>query len=1089
MASGTLTGLQHKSYNGGWKSWTAVGSASQYIGSANNHPYCLKFTVPNDNIINAALTFSFNIVKGSSSTSSSGTISWDIRTAGPAEGTTSKQGTSKQNGTWSVSSITESSQKKTFSTSRISSLTKGGTYYLWLTSNVLFQAYSGSSYYSGSIDYTNYTACTAPTSVTVTKTIVSPTGSFDIKWSGAEGGTNNKIVSYDVYLKVTSAGTAPTINNYDKKIWVDVTDNSTSGSTTINLSDLGMSLTRGYKIVCGVVTRGWAGESYYSGIRIGKNPVRINDLPKQPTLNKSDQTIPSTSNGITVTATAGSDNYYTALKVYYSTSKDGNKNQYTSSITINPDSGKKSTYYFWTYDGLEYSSPKSITITKNIAPTISINDTETQVTTYNALGGTGKAGSQLGYAYAIRPNITTHKPGTVKITVEMAVASSDSDTNPISPYEYSYLLPNYSSTSTSAVNLNTYDIHTAAVSKISEATRNEYNIKWRLKFVLNDGIEDSKPVNYPSGGKFYAIARAPSLLGSYNQFKNTDLEGTKSYQIWRKVRMKFYNDASTPIVSVTAKANNTLLSATFNTSTSGNERYVDITLPDGIKGGSEVQITVLLTNSNNSITKKVSCIVTETAAPNMGELTHGGTIIYPFTDTGTYQISMAWPFGNYENIETALLEYNCGTDIDKAIQFVHASDTSGSNLVIKELKKQDQVTWKKNNNGINDTITATLDGSTAYGWGKELGYDIYAGQKTYYCQIRITNLFGKTYTSEPDNGGWLSRIFDFNETAKNLSISSQNLSISGIQWATSNTDSTEWKNFNTVSETSDGNAAQEGMYLKFNLSFDLFTEEAITVQLKRKINNEESILRNKTYPKGELKYATNRTAKNNEVSLVYGPVGTISDATNRVWSFQIANTRGTTESDGVKMKVQRQTAPDIKFTSCSIDQNYKISYSFKQADNGGGSIVNYLCDYDNKNELSSESLNNPSSDGTSSGDIQLEPNVSDWETKSICIKSVSTVNGLIKLEKEYYSNYIIVYKVTPTIAYRKNQLGINTDNPDTGYIIDIRPANENKRIRLYNGISDVIELDLSKVYNNENNTSYPAITIKKGTTEYTLFFD
>ena len=196
------------------------------------------------------------------------------------------------------------------------------------------------------------------------------------------------------------------------------------------------------------------------------------------------------------------------------------------------------------------------------------------------------------------------------------------------------------------------------------------------------------------------------------------------------------------------------------------------------------------------------------------------------------------------------------------------------------------------------------------------------------------------------------------------------------------------------------------------------------------------------------------------------------------------------------MKVQRQTAPDINFTSCSVDQNYKISYSFKQTDNGGGSIVNYLCDYDNKNELSSISLNNPSSDGTSSGDIQLEPNVSDWETKSICIKSVSTVNGLIKLEKEYYSNYIIVYKVTPTVAYRKNQLGINTDSPNTDYIIDIRPTNENKRIRLYNGISDVIELDLSKVYNN-NNDSCPAIVIKKETnegtskkiTEYTLLFD
>ena len=545
--------------------------------------------------------------------------------------------------------------------------------------------------------------------------------------------------------------------------------------------------------------------------------------------------------------------------------------------------------------------------------------------------------------------------------------------------------------------------------------------------------------------------------------------------------MKFYNDTSTPIVSVTATATTPngkviSLNTSVDTSTSGNERYVDITLPDSIEGGSDVQITASLTNSDKTIKKEVSCAVKETAVPNMGPLTHGARIIHPFTDTGTYQISMAWPFGNYEDIESALAGYNCGTDIDKAIQFVHASDTSGSNLVIKVLN------WGKNSN----TISTTLDGSTAYGWKNELGqnelgYDTYAGQKTYYCQIQITNLFGKTYTSDPESGGWLSRIFDFNEKAQSLKIES-------IQWATSN-NPVKWESFTTGSN---GNAAQEGMYFKFNLKFNLFTKEAITVQLKRKINNEESISISKTYPSGssELTYASSQTAETNTVSLIYGPVGTISDIYDRIWNFQIISARGTASTDhGVTMKVQRQTAPDINFTSCSVDQNYKISYSFKQTDNGGGSIVNYLCDYDNKNELSSISLNNPSSDGTSSGDIQLEPNVSDWETKSICIKSVSTVNGLIKLEKEYYSNYIIVYKVTPTVAYRKNQLGINTDSPNTDYIIDIRPTNENKRIRLYNGISDVIELDLSKVYNNDNNTSYPAITVKKGTTEYTLFFD
>ena len=975
---------------------------------------------------------------------------------------------SSYTGTVSISSYGKATASKTIN------LTKNTTYYIYIWSKKLSgegPEYWGAKNWSSSAatitaTETQTTKCSAPTSVTVSKTIVSPTGSFKISWSGATGGTNNQIVSYDVYLKVTSTGTAPTVNNYDKKIWVDVADGTTSGSKTINLSDLGISLTRGHKIVCGVVTRGWAEENYYSGIKIG-SPVKINQLPASPKIVSTNTRVVSASGTeVIFNVAAGSEPDGQSPTLYYATSSTGTKTKFTSPLSKTLNAA--ATYYFYTYDGIEYSPATSINITLNTKPVIENIEANT-ISTYTALNSNGIDGYQKGYVDTIQPKITANKGGTLKIMVEM---SNSNNTDSTTTYDYTYTLPDYNLTSYNNVILDTYDINTAAVNKFSEAIRSSTNIKWRLKFILTDGIDDSDAKYFPAdNGYFYTIAHSPSLLGSYNRFKDSNIEGTNGKEIWRKVRMKFYNDTSTPIASVIAKVDNTLLSATFTTFTSGNERYVDITLPDGIEGGSIVQITVSLTNSNKSITKKVRCAVKETAAPNMGPLTHGARIIHPFTDTGTYQISMAWPFGNYENIETALAEYNCGTD---AIQFVHASDTFGSNLVIKVLN------WGKNS----DTISTTLDGSTAYGWKNELGqnelgYDTYAGQKTYYCQIRITNLFGKTYTSDPESGGWLSRIFDFNETAQNLSISS-------IQWANPN-NPTEWKPFTTGSN---GNAAQEGIYLKFNLSFDLFTEEAITVQLKRKINNKESILIPKTYPKGELDYATGRTAKNNIVSLEYGPIGEISDIYDRIWNFQIISARGTASTaHGVTMKVQRQTAPDINFTSCSVDQNYKISYSFKQADNGGGSIVNYLCDYDNKNELSSESLKSPLSDGTSSGDIQLEPNLSDWETKSICIKSVSTINGLVKLEKEYYSNYIIVYKVTPTIAYRKNQLGINTDNPDTDYIIDIRPTNENKRIRLYNGISDVIELDLSKVYNNENNTSYPAITVKKGTTEYTLFFD
>lgn len=1069
MATGTLTGLQHRCYNGGWNSWTTVGSASQYIGSANKYPYCLKFTVPNDNIINATLTFSFNIVKGSTSTGNSGTITWDIRTAGPATGT-SKQGSSITSGTWSVSGITASSKQKTFSTSVISSLSKGATYYLWLTSDVLFQAYSGSSYYGGSIDYTNYTACSAPTAITASG-IVTPSGTFTISWSGASGGTNNAISSYQIYWKVSSDGSAPTTSSYTGT--KNIASTSTSGSTSITLS----SAQRGYKVVCGIVTRGSAGASYYSGIKTGGS-VKINLLPAKPTVVSTNTTVVSTSGTeVIFNVMAGSDSDGQNCTLYYATSSTGSKTKFTSPLSKTLNAA--TTYYFYTYDGIEYSSPTSISIALNTKPVIN-NIEVNAISTYTALNSNGIDGYQKGYADTIQPKITANKNGILKIMVEMS--GSNDTTTSMTSYDYIYTLPNYNLTSYNNVILNTYDINAAAVNKFSEETRQSTNIKWRLKFILTDGIDDSDAKYFPAGGYFYSIAHAPSLDASFNRFSDSKIPGTIADQIWREVRMKFYNDTSTPIASVTATTTTDdgkeiSLNTTFTTSVSGNNRYVDITLPDNINSNANINITASLTNTSASIIKKVSCTVTETPTPNMGPLIHAGTIIYPFTDTGTYQISMAWPFGNYKDINTALAGYNCSTDIDNAIKFVHASDTSGSNLVIKKLIKQGQVTWEKNNNGINDTISATLDGKTAYGWRNELGYDTYAGQKTYYCQIQITNLFGKTYTSE-----WLSRQFNFDEVAQNLSIQS-------VQWATSNTSSTTWNNFNTGSN---GNAAQEGMYFKFNLNFKLFTEEEITIQLKRKIKDEEIISISKTYSKGELSYANDpepRTPASNEISLIYGPVGAISDAENRIWNFQIINTRGTTKSAGVEMKVQKQTAPDINFTSCSVDQNYKISYSFEQTDSGGGSIANYLCNYDNKNELlfSKPLSGKPSSNGTYSGTV--DSNSTNWGVKSICIKSVSTVDGLIKLEKEYYSNYIIVYKVSPTVAYRKNQLGINTDSPDSEYIIDIRPTSGYKKIRLYDGRSDIIELDLSKVYDSNNNISYPAIAVKKGTTEYTLFFD
>ncbi len=88
-----------------------------------------------------------------------------------------------------------------------------------------------------------------------------------------------------------------------------------------------------------------------------------------------------------------------------------------------------------------------------------------------------------------------------------------------------------------------------------------------------------------------------------------------------------------------------------------------------------------------------------------------------------------------------------------------------------------------------------------------------------------------------------------------------------------------------------------------------------------------------------------------------------------------------------------------------------------------------------------------------------------------------------------YSNTFIIYGQTATVSYRKHYIGINNPSPTDDAVIDITATQGRDKIKFSDGTNIIIELDLSKIYNNDNNASYPAITVKKGTTEYTLFFD
>ena len=418
-------------------------------------------------------------------------------------------------------------------------------------------------------------------------------------------------------------------------------------------------------------------------------------------------------------------------------------------------------------------------------------------------------------------------------------------------------------------------------------------------------------------------------------------------------------------------------------------------------------------DSSNSITKSISTSVTETKLPTVGDLSHGAPTIKPFTDTGTFEVATGWPFGSYTAIDaTTLAAYNCSTTASDVIKIIHSSSNSGrgANRVAKT------PTWTKSG----DNISGTLDKSYSYGWSNSLGITSYSGTFTYYCRLEITNLFGKVIATP-----WVSRTFDFREPAQSPTITS-------IEWSL---DQTNWTTLGA------NDKIQEGIYVRFNCSFGLYTTDEVKVSmLLKNSSGERSVscyeygsptkITPITYLATELTRATNRTVATNTKSYVYYVTTEIADTTTRQWRLQIETSGGTVNSSYKDTAVTRQCAPTLTLDSCSIDSNV-FTYAYTLTDNGGGSLTNYLCDDSTKTNVTN---------ALSGASGTAQATVTGWESKPISVKIVSVVTGLYTNTKTYYSNAIIVYQIAPTVAYRDNYLGINTKTPAAGAIVDIHPS-------------------------------------------------
>lgn len=276
---------------------------------------------------------------------------------------------------------------------------------------------------SGVIDNSSYTvlssallttACGAPTACSVNATLSE--GNVTLSWSGASGGINNAISSYEIQYSESS-------NNSTWGAWTALTTVSTtatSGSVSVAPPS-----TRGYYRRFQVRTRGAAGASYYSGWKVSTNSVRKNTIPSPPTsvsaspATYSDEAITlawsgasggtSAIKGYMIASRTSTDNStWTSWSVLTSLSLAASGGSYNPTVSRTP--GMYTQFGVWTIDALDVYSSETVSnsiycnITACVAPisfavSPAIAEGTATLSWSGAAGGAGNAITGYGIEY------------------------------------------------------------------------------------------------------------------------------------------------------------------------------------------------------------------------------------------------------------------------------------------------------------------------------------------------------------------------------------------------------------------------------------------------------------------------------------------------------------------------------------------------------------------------------------------------------------------------------------------------------------------------------------------------------------------
>lgn len=890
--------------------------------------------------------------------------------------------------------------KRSFSYSFTATSSSAGAF-----DRVTFSFRNNSNYDSGYNSFSTYTDfstpallwtnCTAPSRVWSPDALIIKPGSLRVNWSGATDGIDNAIKNYTVYWLVSpTSGELPTTSQY-------------SGKETTSDSFYDITIPEKYRGQY-ISVRIQSNATYNNSISSDYIRRSVNSLPSKPTTSGS-VVVSSTTPSAMIEVSPGKANFgSSSTEVHYATSITGKKNKAGNSVSV----PRGNTYYFWTWDGLEYSSSYSIaTVTANIPPNIKV-----------ALDGNPVTSTNSSYSEKNIIEDINFKISELNKSCYYSLNIYNKDNILLKTWKNDVWI-----TTETSVSLNARSIGLPS---------GEYY----FSFSCRDDLESGNTKRFPeTSASYYYIPPLPTFSSNttYNQFSDgnvpKNVPGANSTDFYQKLRFAsshydsyLYDNGIFRLDTGTNETISYTVAKKKDSNTSPTKIFYDVTITSDLVPGQSYDFFPTLQLSG----LMSSALVSRCRTPVLDPTPSSGSTLYikPFTD-GWDKVNNK-PSLSSKKISISKGSFVGSTLDDGFYNYYNIDENSKEwwkSVIItpdgKELNVTDLVKGGALSGDYyerNFEITGSEDKDTSE--PKSDFFDILpnnfskTGVLTCVLKNTITNRFGQTISKQSS-----VVTLDFNENPEIISL---------------------------IREGNNNLYLYEDYKLRLTYTIKTFSYNEVirySCLINRKdgkgfvsYGNEGNIQDDNPSPK----FVTGRIFTNTiEVT-----IGEIQQSGECYFNMIFYDGNSTIYSTKKAISCQRIKfiPPTISFekatynkegtNSYSVNCQYFISdygYDLKQLDDKIFSIDKEILTLN----LSKESVT------PSTGDAVFHPDkeIIDFKIGRLTLTTTIIYNGQ-SITKSSTSNDLIIYGINPTVAYRQNHLGINTSTLQEDSILTIAPT-------------------------------------------------